>query len=245
MSLLSGALSRRSDRGIKVKKKFDPSSWKTPYGTMMLLCMIFFMILYAISFKSGIEYEGVIAKLQSGVSGNEQSSVKDVETAEKMSEIFGAEGGIIQMDAQKIKIMLETPVLFDSGSAELKAASRGVLHKVALVIKETDNKINVAGHTDDIPFTALPGGNFELSTLRAFNVIRYFIDIEKIPIEELLKDKEESLLDIENCKMALKVGIVKYSGGSVQERLEINQKIVEKIDKELERRIYDHPDIPE
>ncbi|MBU4133885.1 flagellar motor protein MotB [bacterium] len=181
MSLLSGALSRRSDRGIKVKKKFDPSSWKTPYGTMMLLCMIFFMILYAISFKSGIEYEGVIAKLQSGVSGNEQSSVKDVETAEKMSEIFGAEGGIIQMDAQKIKIMLETPVLFDSGSAELKAASRGVLHKVALVIKETDNKINVAGHTDDIPFTALPGGNFELSTLRAFNVIRYFIDIEKIP----------------------------------------------------------------
>jgi len=171
---------RRSDRGIKFKKGFDSSSWKTPYGTMMLLCMIFFMILYTISLKSGIEYEGVIAKLQSGVS-REKHFVEDVETAEKMAEIFGSEKGVIQMDARKIKIMLDTPVLFDSGSAELKDSSRDILCKVARVIKETHNKINVAGHTDDIPFRELPGGNFELSTLRAFNVIRYFIDVEKIP----------------------------------------------------------------
>ncbi len=175
----SSAGRRRSDMGIKSKKGFDPSSWKTPYGTMMLLCMIFFMILYAISFKSGVEYEGVIAKLQSGVS-REKHFVEDVKTAERMSEIFGSGKGIIQMDARKIKIMLETPVLFDSGSAKLKESSRDVLYEVAQVIKETDNKINVAGHTDNIPFRALPGGNFELSTLRAFNVIRYFIDIAKI-----------------------------------------------------------------
>jgi len=171
---------RRTDMGIRRKKGFDSSSWKTPYGTMMLLCMIFFMILYAISFKSGVEYEGVIAKLQSGVS-RDKKVVEDVETAEKMTEIFGSEKGVIQMDARKIKIMLDTPVLFDSGSAELKASSRGILYKVAQVIRETHNKINVAGHTDNIPFHALPGGNFELSTLRAFNVIRYFIDVEKIP----------------------------------------------------------------
>ncbi|MEA2081565.1 MAG: flagellar motor protein MotB [Elusimicrobiota bacterium] len=176
----SNAGRRRSDMGIKGQKGFDSSSWKTPYGTMMLLCMIFFMILYAISLKSGVEYEGVIAKLQTGVS-HEERHVKDVETAEKMTEIFGSEKGVIQMDARKIKIMLDTPVLFASGSAELKDSSRGVLGKVAKVIKETRNKVNVAGHTDNIPFRALPGGNFELSTLRAFNVIKYFIDVEKIP----------------------------------------------------------------
>jgi len=171
---------RRGDRITGNKKKFDPSSWKTPYGTMMLLCMIFFMILYTISLKSGVEYEGVIAKLQSGVS-REKHPVGDVETAERMEEIFGSEKGVIQMDARKIKIMLDSPVLFDSGSAELKASSLDVLFKVARVLRETRNKVNVAGHTDDLPFRALPGGNFELSTLRAFNVIRYFIDIEKIP----------------------------------------------------------------
>jgi len=63
------------------------------------------------------------------------------------------------------------------------------------------------------------------------------MEIIEIPTGELLKDKQESLLDITNCKMALRLGITKYSGGSVQERLEINQKIVEKIDIELNRRI--------
>lgn len=63
------------------------------------------------------------------------------------------------------------------------------------------------------------------------------MNIIEIPTDELLKDKQESLLDIANCKTALRLGITQYSGGSVQERLEINQKIVEKIDIELNRRI--------
>lgn len=60
--------------------------------------------------------------------------------------------------------------------------------------------------------------------------------IENIPTEELLKDKEESLLDIKTCEDALKLGITAYSGGSVQERLDCNKRIVEKINKELEVR---------
>jgi len=179
MSVIAGSGRRHTDRAIKFRKGFDPSSWKTPYGTMMLLCMIFFLILYVISLKSGVRYEGVIARLQAGVS-REKSSMKDVEMAEKMSEIFSEGEGVIKMDARKIRIMMESPVLFDSGSSDLKESSHPTLHKVAEVLKGTDNKINVAGHTDNIPFRNLPGGNFELSTLRAFSVIKYFIDVEKI-----------------------------------------------------------------
>jgi len=170
------------DRAVRFKKGFDTSSWKTPYGTMMLLCMIFFLILYVISLSSGVKYEGVIARLQAGVS-RETSSMKDVEMAEKIAEIFKDSKGVIKMDARKIRIMLESPVLFDSGASDLKKGSLPALHQVALVLKETNNKINVAGHTDNVPFRHLPGGNFELSTLRAFSVIKHFIDIEKIPPE--------------------------------------------------------------
>ena len=65
------------------------------------------------------------------------------------------------------------------------------------------------------------------------------IDITKMPIEELLKDKQESLADIQNCQIALRISIIEYSGGSVQERLDINQKIVDKINQELKRRKYE------
>ncbi len=63
------------------------------------------------------------------------------------------------------------------------------------------------------------------------------MNIEKFTTEELLKDKAESLKDIDICQRGLEIGLNTYSGGEkVKDRLKINQKIVEKIDKELERR---------
>lgn len=64
------------------------------------------------------------------------------------------------------------------------------------------------------------------------------MNIEEIPITELLEDKAASISDIELCKFALLHGIGEYSGGSVIERLEKNQEIIKVIDKELERRNF-------
>lgn len=69
--------------------------------------------------------------------------------------------------------------------------------------------------------------------LKAEKITTGTLVIEQILTDELLKDKQESILDIAICKAALKIGITTCSGGSVQERLEINQKIVDKINKEL------------
>ena len=62
------------------------------------------------------------------------------------------------------------------------------------------------------------------------------MDIKKIPIEELQKDRDESFADIKVCKLAIIIGVTTYSGGLVEERLDINKKIVEKIDEELKTR---------
>ena len=62
------------------------------------------------------------------------------------------------------------------------------------------------------------------------------MDITKISIDALKKDKEASLQDIITCETALGFGVCQYSGGSVRERLNVNKEIVEKIDKELLRR---------
>lgn len=60
--------------------------------------------------------------------------------------------------------------------------------------------------------------------------------IELIPMEELTKDRQESVDDIDICKVALAFGIIEYSGGSVQKRLDVNEQIIKKIDKEIKRR---------
>ncbi len=62
------------------------------------------------------------------------------------------------------------------------------------------------------------------------------MDITQIPTDKLQDDKAASLADITFCEWAAILGITTYSGDNVQERFEINQKIVALIEAELTRR---------
>lgn len=62
------------------------------------------------------------------------------------------------------------------------------------------------------------------------------VDITTIPQSELMQDLADSFVDVKHCEAALAVGITKYSGGSVQERLDVNLRIIQKITAELKRR---------
>lgn len=64
-------------------------------------------------------------------------------------------------------------------------------------------------------------------------------NITEIPQDELLKDLEETISDISTCEIALSLGVESYSGGKVQERLEVNKRIKEKIEAEIKRRSGD------
>jgi len=77
----------------------------------------------------------------------------------------------------RMLIALESDVLFDSGKTNLKPAGETSLAKVAQVLAGiTDRKYQVAGHTDDVPIhTARFPSNWELSTARAVEVVRFLI----------------------------------------------------------------------
>ena len=63
------------------------------------------------------------------------------------------------------------------------------------------------------------------------------MDITKIPIGELLEDRQACVRDIGVCEWALLVGVTEYSGTkSTKYRLENNKKIIDAIDTELSRR---------
>ena len=66
--------------------------------------------------------------------------------------------------------------LFDLGSADISDEALPLLQKVGAIISKTDYLIRIEGHTDDLPIhTERYPSNWELSTARAVNVLRYFI----------------------------------------------------------------------
>jgi chemotaxis protein MotB len=87
------------------------------------------------------------------------------------------EKGQLQVKQYKnmLSVDLTEQVFFDSGSATLKPAGKGVLKTVGEALKGYDNKIiRVVGHTDNVPVSksSFPS-NWELSVARATAVVRY------------------------------------------------------------------------
>ena len=73
--------------------------------------------------------------------------------------------------------VLTDNLLFSSGSATLESTGDPLLTEISHLLKlDTSNPITVEGYTDNEPIhTAQFPSNWELSTTRATNVVRYFI----------------------------------------------------------------------
>ena len=74
-----------------------------------------------------------------------------------------------------IEIEIKSSILYPSGSATLQRQAVPVLRKVAKIIAEFDNQIQVEGFTDNVPIEtdAFPS-NWELSAARAASVVHLF-----------------------------------------------------------------------
>jgi chemotaxis protein MotB len=86
----------------------------------------------------------------------------------------------VQLEAKGLVIRFKDNVLFDSGSAVIKVASIDILEFLGDLLNSDEfmnEQIRVEGHTDDIPIkTLLYPSNWELSTHRASNVVKFFIE---------------------------------------------------------------------
>ncbi len=78
-------------------------------------------------------------------------------------------------------LTLESEVFFESGSAQISPEGVKVLSSLAEILRGIENEIIVAGHTDNVPInTAQFNSNWELSTARATNVVKFFVEVEKL-----------------------------------------------------------------
>jgi flagellar motor protein MotB len=106
-----------------------------------------------------------------------KGSVDDLEARLREAE---AKAGAVDSDVELkrhalgMKYEVAESLLFDPGSAELRERGKAVLRKVASRLQGGDEKILVAGHTDNKPVVIhakeFPLGNLELSGKRALKV---------------------------------------------------------------------------
>jgi chemotaxis protein MotB len=97
-------------------------------------------------------YEGLVADLESEVAAGQI---------------------VIEQLRDGLRLDLQEDVLFASGSADVNARGQAVLEKVADRVKSVPHRIEVSGHTDDVPIrTARFASNWELASARATGVVR-------------------------------------------------------------------------
>ena len=87
--------------------------------------------------------------------------------------------GLVSVNQTKRGIVIDISAssLFKPGEAVLQPAAAEVLNRVAIVLSQEDQPIEVEGHTDDVPIsTPLFPSNWELSSARASSVVRMLID---------------------------------------------------------------------
>jgi len=125
------------------------------------------------------------ARLEKERAAKEAEIQRLTKTQEDLTKSLKAEierGDIkIKQVRDRLTINMVEKVLFNSGQALVKPEGLNVLKNVSDVLKNVDDKqIRIEGHTDNVPIGVkikdkFPT-NWELSTARATNVVRYFIE---------------------------------------------------------------------
>lgn len=175
--------------------------WAVTYGDLMSYMMIFFLILFSFGIskkkgaargaggeKANMEYQSSLVSIQKIFGGKPTSEelaraearVKEEEMASKLQKEMEAKKGLagdakVETGEFKIKLVLGSGVLFDSGKAELKPAALEILKSVSEQLRTVNNQIVVEGHTDNVPIHGgRYGSNWELAMARAYAVLRFF-----------------------------------------------------------------------
>lgn len=181
----------------KRKDEDEPGvpAWMVTYGDMMTLLLTFFVLLLSFSSIQESKFHEAIGSLQAamGVMNTSQYVLEtqapplptDVSRARQqlraqMKKIedylksAGLDGNVEVLPTwEGFVIRLDNPLLFDTGSADLKPEANGIMDAIISLLSQMDYELRIEGHTDNVPIhnQRFPS-NWELSTTRALSVLK-------------------------------------------------------------------------
>lgn len=190
-------------RGRKDNK--ENTNWLITYSDLVTLLLSFFVLLFSFSEIDAQKFRSIMSSFQGSTGVLEGGTTLDVENEledelgidkdelenlkeilEEYAESIGLGDQItLKVEERGLVIRFMDSVFFDSGYADIKTESLEILHYVSDILKReefSDKHIKIEGHTDTDPIvysTEYPT-NWELSAIRATNVLRYLVEEEKI-----------------------------------------------------------------
>jgi chemotaxis protein MotB len=172
--------------------------WSIPWSDLMMTMFILFvvMFIYHSSQKEFLSPDGLKTKETKANTINLPPSTdnKVVFSQSTLPKLYNLSKKTLEaknlnnfasvdlLPDRAVRIILTGDLLFDLGEATLKEAAKDKLEKIASLIAKTPYKVNIVGHTDDIPIkSAQFPSNWELSLIRASVVARFFIEDLSLP----------------------------------------------------------------
>ena len=187
------------------EEKIDTEGWQIAYTGFALILLSFFIMLCSYSTlssgkvirfsKSFIEAVSILSdglKLEDGlltlspsveIVAPEPKIMSDfIGSIKKAAEEAGFQGELqLNLVGHDVYIRLPDNILFKLGDAVIEKSAYPLLSQIAGIIKKGGYNIRIEGHTDNLPInTVMYPSNWELSTARAVNVLRFFHEKEKI-----------------------------------------------------------------
>jgi chemotaxis protein MotB len=184
----------------------SPIHWSVGWADLMMTMFVLFLVLYLYPTAQREQLtkpEQQVAREQ--VSQHDEfdqpnslsNQVKQVETGGQPTKVYDlAKIPVEDKEFDKfakidlapdrtVHIVLAADLLFPSGNDNLSPRAKENIKKTATLLNTAHYKINVVGHTDDLP---LKGGrfasNWELSVMRATSVARFLIEEMGLPASQ-------------------------------------------------------------
>lgn len=185
------------------------NTWMTTYSDLVTLLMCFFVLLFSFSEIDAKKFDAIIRSFQGSLGVLDGGKTIDQEQllnqamesnrlfreqdeAQSMERLYQQLDEYIQnnnleatvvlaMEERGLLIRFNDQVLFDSGKAQIKMEAERILDDIGAILNQNEKFIRVEGHTDNVPIhTLLYPSNWELSTTRAVNVVKFFIEKAEI-----------------------------------------------------------------
>ena len=163
----------------------DNEDWLITYADTITLVLTLFVLLFSLSQVDQKKFEKVKESINKELL-KKDDNVSFQQMENKVKGIFQNSGGggkvLVNMDADGLRIELSSSALYGSGSADIKNEVIPELKELAQLISRMrvtfpNYLVEVEGHTDNNPInTERYPSNWELSTNRATNIVKFFIE---------------------------------------------------------------------
>ncbi|OAN62033.1 hypothetical protein A8B79_03580 [Balneola sp. EhC07] len=163
----------------------DDDSWQVSYLDIITILLGFLVILLSFSDLNDGEPFSVSDLFKSSLNETEFITTPIENIKEELEGLLAPEieQGKLEIfrELNDVRIRFKSDDLYSSGSATLENEASEILNRVLAafrIISYNDFEIDVEGHTDNVPISSANfDSNWELSTSRASNIVKYFSEM--------------------------------------------------------------------